>query len=265
MRPIRPVIALTAPGDAPLGAERVTLLEAIGREGSISAAARALGLSYKHAWEGVAALNNLAGRPLVESRKGGAKGGGAALTSAGARFVETFRRLEGETAERLRRIDEEFDDDGARLAARMVRGGFLRTSARNALAGTVAQVSDGPVSVRVTLELAEGVRLTAVITRRSLRELGLFPGRRALALIKAPFVHLGPPAGAAAPPGENRLDGHVASVDRGEGAVEVALDLGGGKTLVAVLPEAEAAGLDLSEGAPLGACIDADHIILAID
>ena len=101
MTAIIPSVSLAMPDLAPAGTEHVRLLEAIGREGSISAAARAIGLSYKAAWSRVTALNTLAGRPLVTSQRGGAEGGGAALTREGINFVEAFRRLEAETAEWL--------------------------------------------------------------------------------------------------------------------------------------------------------------------
>lgn len=256
--PLRPVLTLETAGAGSLGADRVRLLETLGREGSISAAARALGISYKHAWDGIAALNNLAGRPLVEPRKGGAGGGGAALTPAGARFVEAFRRLEAETAERLRRIEAELAEDG--IPARMVIGGFLRTSARNALSGTVTAVEEGPVSCRLRIELAPGVGLSAVITRGSLGDLGLFPSRRAIALVKAPFVGIVAP-GAATPAGWDRIAARVADVTADAAVAEVALDIGGGKTLIAVVPRDAAPAM----GDAVAALIDPGHVILAVD
>jgi molybdate transport system regulatory protein len=60
-----------------VGARRIALLTAIAEQGSISAAARTLGLSYKGAWDGVQALNNLFERPLVLARAGGRRGGNA--------------------------------------------------------------------------------------------------------------------------------------------------------------------------------------------
>jgi molybdate transport repressor ModE-like protein len=66
------------------GPDRIRLLEAVGREGSISGAARAVGLSYKAAWDAIDALNGLFGGPLVEARSGGLHGGGAHLTDAAA-------------------------------------------------------------------------------------------------------------------------------------------------------------------------------------
>lgn len=252
MPDLRPVLALEASGLAPSGADRVRLLEAVGRAGSISAAARLLGLSYKHVWDGIAALNTLAGEPLVAGRKGGAKGGGAALTPAGARFVEAFRRLEGETAERLRHIAAE--GEGA-LSLRPLAAGVLRTSARNTLPGTVTRIEDGPVACTVTLALTAGASLQAVITHRSLVELGLFPGRRAIALIKAPFVRLGPAGGG--------LSGPILRIDRDGDVAEVTLNLGEGTHLTAICPRTAVEGW--STGLPRGAEIDPNHIILAVD
>lgn len=268
---LRPVIALESPGLGVLGGERVRLLEAVAREGGISAAARALGISYKHAWDGIAALNNIAGRPLVEARKGGAKGGGAALTPAGTRFITAFRRLEAETAERLRAIEAELGEEG--VTARRLLGGVLRTSARNVLAGTVSALDHGAVACTVTLALSGGAALRAVITRESVAELGLFPGRPAIALVKAPFVRLAAAGPAAelttAPPAEpaaeNCLSGRVIRIDPDEpaGVAEVILDIGGAKTLAAVAPLAEAGRF--RPGQPLTAVIDPGHVILAVD
>lgn len=79
-----------------LGPGRLELLEAIDRWHSISAAARNIGISYRHAWLLVDGVNRAAGKPLVESAVGGKRGGGARLTELGAAAVATFRELERE-------------------------------------------------------------------------------------------------------------------------------------------------------------------------
>lgn len=76
-----------------LGPGRVELLEHIGRERSISAAAKKMNMSYRRAWELVQAMNAAAGEPLVEASPGGTKGGGAAVTAAGLRAVELYHDL----------------------------------------------------------------------------------------------------------------------------------------------------------------------------
>jgi len=79
-----------------IGPGKVRLLEEIGRAGSISAAGRALGMSYRRAWELVEALNTGLGRPVAETAAGGAGGGGARLTPLGEAVVRTYRAIEAE-------------------------------------------------------------------------------------------------------------------------------------------------------------------------
>jgi molybdate transport system regulatory protein len=69
---------------------RVVLLERIAEHGSVSAAARSMGISYSHAWNLVEEMNCLAPQPLVEKQTGGARGGGARLTPAGEEAVAFF-------------------------------------------------------------------------------------------------------------------------------------------------------------------------------
>jgi molybdopterin-binding protein len=66
----------------------------------------------------------------------------------------------------------------------------MKTSARNQFAGIVKEMTKGPVSTEVTLELAPGIRVVAVISTRSAELLGLAVGKRGYALIKASSVVL---------------------------------------------------------------------------
>jgi len=73
-----------------LGYGRIILLERIKQYGSISAAARSMGMGYRHAWRLVASMNQQAPAPLVVTSTGGKGGGGARLTEEGERAVELF-------------------------------------------------------------------------------------------------------------------------------------------------------------------------------
>lgn len=77
-----------------LGPGKIILLEEIARSGSISAAGRALGMSYRRAWLLVDELNRLFGSPVVATQLGGSHGGGAALTALGSEVVARYRALE---------------------------------------------------------------------------------------------------------------------------------------------------------------------------
>ena len=77
-----------------IGPGKIALLEHIDAAGSISAGARELSMSYKRAWDLVEELNILFSAPVVETRTGGKRGGGARLTGTGRMVVSRFRALE---------------------------------------------------------------------------------------------------------------------------------------------------------------------------
>lgn len=80
--------------EAMLGPGKADLLRLIGETGSISAAGRGMGMSYRRAWTLVAELNRTFREPLVESARGGSGGGGAVVTEAGLAVLDLYRRLE---------------------------------------------------------------------------------------------------------------------------------------------------------------------------
>ena len=88
---------------ARIGPGKVAVLEAIARSGSISAAGRALRMSYRRTWELVEDLNRSLGTPVVETAAGGSGGGGAVLTRAGKAIVERYRAIEMDTAHAARK------------------------------------------------------------------------------------------------------------------------------------------------------------------
>ncbi|MDF1716156.1 MAG: LysR family transcriptional regulator [Antarcticimicrobium sp.] len=77
-----------------LGPGKADLLDLVRETGSISAAGRRMGMSYKRAWTLIEDLNAMFRRPLVHSTRGGAKGGGARLTEAGDSVLAHYRALE---------------------------------------------------------------------------------------------------------------------------------------------------------------------------
>lgn len=79
--------------DCWIGPGKADLLELIARTGSISEAGRRMGMSYKRAWSLVDGMNRSFAAPLVSSERGGAGGGGAALTPAGHEVLTRFRQI----------------------------------------------------------------------------------------------------------------------------------------------------------------------------
>jgi molybdate transport system regulatory protein len=81
-----------------IGPGKIAVLEEIARSGSISAAGRALRMSYRRTWELVEDLNRGLGSPVVLTAAGGSGGGGASLTAVGAAVVERYRAIEADAA-----------------------------------------------------------------------------------------------------------------------------------------------------------------------
>ena len=90
----RVILRVDLASGARIGPGKVALLEEIARAGSISAAGRALRMSYRRAWELVEDLNRHLGTPVVSTAAGGTGGGGARLTDAGQTLVSAYRALE---------------------------------------------------------------------------------------------------------------------------------------------------------------------------
>ncbi len=95
--------------DRALGPGKVRLLELVGETGSISAAGRAMGMSYRRAWMLVDAMNQTFREPVVQTRGGGVGGGGASLTDFGLGVVADYRGMEAEAlvvlAARMARLE----------------------------------------------------------------------------------------------------------------------------------------------------------------
>lgn len=109
-------LRVTLSDTAYIGPGRADLLELIERTGSISAAGKAMGMSYKRAWSLVRALNEGFGQVLVESRRGGAEQGGAQLTEAGRFVLERYRSMQAKTraaiVEDVSALRDRFDMSG---------------------------------------------------------------------------------------------------------------------------------------------------------
>lgn len=94
LRMMRLSIRLDIDNGDRIGPGKIALLEAIQASGSISGAARQLGMSYRRAWLLVEEINKSLREPAVAAATGGRQGGGATLTSAGERLITLYRSIE---------------------------------------------------------------------------------------------------------------------------------------------------------------------------
>ncbi|WP_423381754.1 TOBE domain-containing protein [Burkholderia sp. LMG 32019] len=246
------------------GATRIALLAAIGDTGSITRAAKAVGLSYKAAWDAVDTMNNLAGEPLVARSTGGKGGGGTTLTPRATSLIAAFRTIEREHRRFIEAASAAvagFDVDWA-LIGRI----GMKTSARNQLFGKVASIVRGTVNDEVTLTLPGGQPVVAVLTHESADALGLQAGADACALVKASWVVLAVDDGehALRVSARNQLRGRVETVTLGAVNSEVTLALDGGGTLTAVVTNDSVDALQLDAGRRATALFKASSVILAV-
>ena len=248
--------------------KRIDILRQIGACGSISQAARAVGVSYKAAWQALDTLTNLAGSPLVSRAVGGAGGGGAQLTDAGRELLaaaEAMAQARGAVLSRWQATPHA----GPALARLAVR-----TSMRNQLPCVVERLVVQGQIVGVHLRLgadgaggAGGAALAARITRESAQLLGLAPGLAVQALCKATAVRVerggrvaALVAEAAALQGPHRLSARATRVVRGASGDEVSAELAGGLQMVGFA----APGSGLRAGSAVVLVIEDNAVVLAL-
>ena len=249
-------------GKTLVGAHRIELLEAIDRHGSITRAAKAVSLSYKAAWDSVDAMNNLAEHPLLVRATGGANGGGSHLTEHGRELVRLYRLLESGYRRLLLQMQAQVHDFSK--LSELMRTITMRTSARNQFRGKVDAVRKGAVNSDVILDLGDGLKVCANITNEAVEELGLKPGRQAVALIKSSFVLLTPDENVRIS-ARNRWRGAVLEVIPGAVNGEVKLQLPGGRVLTAIVTIDALNELQLAQGSACTALVKSSHVLIAVN
>lgn len=252
---------LAASGQGSLGRARIELLERIAASGSISQAARDVGMSYKAAWDAVDAMDNLADGPLVARNVGGRHGGGAQLTARGLKLVEVYRAAEAEFEGFLARLGRGVA--GFDRFQEVMRGLGMQTSARNELAGKVKKITKGAVNSEVVLDLGGGDELVAIITNTSVENLALKRGVAAYALVKSSWVILAR-SSRVRTSARNCLRGTIEAIHDGAVNTEVTLKLAGGKRMTAIVTIKSARELELKPGQRACALVKASHVVLAV-
>jgi molybdate transport system regulatory protein len=255
-------LALRADGRLLVGRDRIRLLEAVAEHGSITKAAKVAGFSYKTAWDAVNAINNLLPSPAFVTKAGGRAGGGAEVTAEGKRLIATFHRLE----ERMSRISSLIAEEGLEGNEEFLLWSVgIKVSTRNVFQAEVVHLKKSAVDVEVTLKVSAENSIFSIITNEAAIELGLTPGRKALALVKSSLVNMSRVGDAPEGPSKNCFIGTVKRRIDGERRSEILLDIGDGKTVTSVIPRMTARDLEIEEGVQASATFDAFNVILAVD
>jgi molybdate transport system regulatory protein len=255
-------IDLGPDGQAPLDDQRIRLLEQIERSGSIAQAAKAVGMSYRAAWNAIDTLRNLAGEPLIATHSGGSNGGGTRLTPAGERLVSTHRLVQEHQRRFLIQLQARLDQPET---LNLIRRLAVKTSARNQFFGTVTGIRTGAVNAEVEIALNVHDHLTAMITMESLADMRLSPGSEVWALVKAPSVLITLDEPGIKLSARNRLCGTVSRVTRGSVNADVVIDLPGGASVSAIVTLDSLDHLALAPGSRACAVFKAGNVILGIN
>jgi molybdate transport system regulatory protein len=244
-----------------LNEKRIELLRQIDQLGSLSAAAKAVGLSYKGAWDAIDAINNLSDKELVCRVSGGRGGGGSTLTTEGKKVLQMYDLFAN--AHQRFMADLSNHSENPQEAYNFLQRMTMKTSARNQLGGEIINILHCSVNDEVTLQLSGGDEIPAIITRDSVKNMELAIGKKAYALIKASAVILSDekPRGISA---RNILSGTVERIVLGGVNAEVILALPGQTRLAAVVTRESVSNLELREGATAWAFFKASSVILGV-
>lgn len=246
-------------GDEEISNRRMKLLEAVHQTGSISGAAKAIGMTYKAAWDAIDAINNRAAKPVVISQHGGSGGGGAVLSDYGVELISAFGKLESMQSE----LTTLFKRHQIEHLTHDLRSILMKTSARNTFSGSIKSLTKGAVNTEVILGLQGDDEITAIITNGSVDSMELAVGKPAFAMVKSSFVIVSPePMKTSA---RNQLCGTIERVTDGAVNTEIVIKLAGGNLVTAMITEGSTQSLGLNVGDPACALIKASHIIIGVD
>ena len=231
------------------------LLGHVQRLGSITAAARAAGVTYKTAWDRLRNLQTRLGQAVIIAAKGGRGGGRTQLSEKGQallHYYEQLRRQQDHAAEPDVALDAV-----AALAARPLP--LRKTSARNHLQGVVAAIERGGMRDAIRVRLHDTLQLSVNITHASTIVLGLKKGVAVYLLIKAPAVRFARQQGAQA----NVFCGCIRHIRRKQEQLELEVQIAPDVHLVTFVAQDRAQ--PLRKGDQILMYIDPDTVILGVD
>ncbi|MDG6949342.1 MAG: LysR family transcriptional regulator [Nitrososphaerota archaeon] len=170
-----PHLSLQSEEETVLDEVDAMLLQALAGKNSLTGAAREAGISYRNAWDRIRRAEARSGVKILESNAGGREGGSSRLTKDGQALLREFRRVKDYLSYAL--------DD--REAAGNVR---YKLSARNAFDAKVTKIEGGEVTCMVRMLTVSPFRLTSIISKDAVEDLGLREGDIVKAVVKATEV-----------------------------------------------------------------------------
>ena len=159
-----------------MGEGRVSLLEAIRKEGSLNKACKKLNISYKHAWLHLKEIEENVGEPVIIKRRGG-KDQGTFLTEKAINLIEEYSTYQNILAQTV------YDNTFWKVIG-------LNISARNQIKGKILDIEKGDIVAKVKIQI-EPATITAVITTEAVESLDIKKNDKVMAIVKATEVMIG--------------------------------------------------------------------------
>lgn len=243
-------------GKGRIESDQMAMLKAISLFGTLTEAAKQVGVSYKTACAWLDTLNNAAESPLLSTSHGGSLRGGTQLTELGKQTLARYERIKDLHAQMQAELESA---EGLPEFLQRIR---LRTSARNHLHGIVTEISGGKVQSLVRLEISSQFHLQAKLSHQAVEEMGLELGTRVTALVKAAAVLVEPWGETCSPLPFNAWMGHVIRSHEDGEFVDATLDIDGQHTITALVPRSQWHDIQNKSPGKAMAQVNPSHILL---
>lgn len=216
-------------------------------------------MSYKAAWDAVNEMNNLSESPIVKRESGGKGGGGTVLTQTGHDTINLYKKLEmiqqhfWSSIESIGNNVELLEDFSKRM--------MLRTSARNQLLGTVAEIETTKLGAIIDVSFSGGETVKVFITRYSFEKMNISINKKLFVILKSSWITLSKKS---ISNNSNNLPCTINRVLKDDKDAEVEVSISGGNTLTVTLDLAQYNNLDLKENDKAWISFKPSNAILAI-
>jgi len=181
--------------------------------------------------------------------------------------LPVVQKILGHSTPNLTAAFVSFSDDDVRQVAKLFleKESFRKTSARNTFFGKVSAIQQADVQAKVELVTISGDQVTAVITNDSLARLGLRPGMLISAEVKAPWVVLHTGNEEPKCTAENKFQGVISRINKGQVATEYTVSIADGTELCSLVTSENSNCLDLKEHDPVWAMFNSFSVVLHLD
>lgn len=248
-----------ASADKSISDNQFELLLAIQGSGSISAAAKQVGVSYKTAWDRIEALNNMSPTALVSRSAGGSKGGGTALTDIGISIVNGYKALQNEQKLFIQEMGGQ--PESLQDYANFSSTDSAKIRSQNQLLGVITAKHEGRTESEISVDLGAFTEIIVTLKSSTPDQKNHNVGDQVLLRVKPSSIIISTDRRIRTS-ARNNLRGKIVRLLKGEVNTEVIIDIGNEKTMCSVITDISVKELELSVGTEVVALFKASSVTL---